>query len=139
MIRSMLIAMVAGSEAVGPGLAGSRRVLIVDEHALSRAVLTAAFQLRGHVCRAVATVAEALLSVDVFAPDIAIIEWNFRDGSGRQLSRRLRTRSTESGRPLRVIALSALDEPHDFRLDESIDAYFVKPTHSADIEAAFDR
>ncbi len=93
--------------------------------------------MRGHACEQVVTAAAALASIDSFRPEIVILEWSFRDGSGRGLTAALRSRSLAHGQPLLIIVASALDEPPEFRSGEQIDAYFTKPILVSDIEEAF--
>ena len=93
--------------------------------------------MHGHVCEQVGTAAAAIAAIDSFRPEIVILEWSFRDGSGRGLAAALRARSLTHGQPLLVIAFSSLDEPPEFRSSEQVDAYFTKPALASDIEKAF--
>ncbi len=117
----------------------NQRLLIVDEYALSRTVLLIAFRLRGYVCTGVGSAEDALASVETFAPSVILLEWDFRDGTGRGLSNRLRTRSRSCGRSLVVVVVSVTNERPEFRLHDSADEYLTKPAHADVIERAFER
>ena len=112
-----------------------RRFLVVDEHWCSRAATRLALSLKGHRCLAVATALEALDAVDNFAPEVVLLEWDFRDGSGIGLARQLRQHAAANGRTLIVIATSARPERLVIRACEELDAYLVKPASVFEIEA----
>jgi CheY-like chemotaxis protein len=114
----------------------SRRLLIVDEHEISRDVLHRVFTLRGYVCRAVETAALALSAVEDFAPDGIILELVFRLHAEVGLSRQLRDRARELGRSLVIVVVSAHDAPATLHDDEDVDGYLVKPAAASAIEQA---
>ena len=105
------------------------RILIVDDHALSRNSVALMLKLRGYEAHAVATVDGALAPIETFAPDIVVLEWAFRSAPelGRGLAARMRSRSALLGRALAVIVTSHAEQPPDFREQEEIEAYFTKP------------
>jgi CheY-like chemotaxis protein len=107
------------------------RVLIVDEHGPSIAVLFHALTSRGFTCERACSAELALARVASFQPDVVIYEWNLSAG-GRGLPQRLRAAST---RALAVIALSTLDEPAGFREMEQVDAYLMKPLDVAQLDS----
>ncbi len=107
------------------------RVLVLDEHAGSRAVMGFALQQLGCTQLAVDTCEAALAALDTFLPHAVIYEWNLRKGSGLGLARRLRERSKD--RRLSIVAVSSLDEPSDFRVREPVDAYLTKPFRAAEL------
>jgi two-component system, OmpR family, response regulator len=100
------------------------RVLIVDDHAPSVAVLALALTSRGYTCEAVSDAAEAVECVARFEPDVVFYEWRVEGGSGLGLADRLRAASRAA---ITVIALSTHDEPDDFCANEGVDAYLTKP------------
>lgn len=112
-----------------------KRFLVVDEHWCSRAATRLALSLKGHRCLAVATALEALDAVDNFAPEVVLLEWDFRDGSGIGLARQMRNRAAANGRSLIVIATSARPEMLVIRGCEELDAYLVKPASILEVEA----
>lgn len=114
------------------------RVLVVDDHPLSRSALLLSMQLRGYVCHGVASPDEALAAIEEFRPDVVLLEWTFRDPRhhGLGLARKLRARSLELGQQLSVIIVSSADQPTDFREREGVEAYFTKPVASHVLAAA---
>ena len=112
-----------------------RRVLIIDEHGPSIAVLLHVLEARGCTCMAVSTATEALDCIAAFQPDVVVYEWLRRDGAGEGLAKRLRDASTAVRT---VIALSAHDEPDGFRESEHVDDYLTKPFDAAQLESALE-
>ena len=110
------------------------RFLVIDEHWCSRTAMRLALALKGHRCVDVASATEALVAVDSFAPEVALLEWDFRDGSGLGLAGRLRRRAAASGRSLIVIATSAMHDMLSVPEREQLDAYLVKPASIFEIE-----
>lgn len=110
------------------------KILIVDEHPPSVAVLSLALTSRGYVCEAASTAAEALACAVQFQPHVVIYEWDLHGGDGPGLAQRLREASAAL---VMVIALSARDEPEQFRQTERVDAYVTKPVDLADLESMF--
>lgn len=108
------------------------KILILDEHAPSIAVLAIALTSRGYACEAASTAAEAIAYAAQFHPDVVIYEWDLHNDTGRGLARRLRD---ASGTVMKVIALSARDEPVDFRQSERVDGYVTKPVDLRSLEA----
>lgn len=115
------------------------RLLIVDDHPLSRQALHAAFRGRGYVCSVAGTAEAALSSIETFAPDIVLMEWAFRTPTPAAvgLAAELRARAAACGRSLFVVVVSHADQPPDFRVREDVDAYFTKPVAAHVIEASF--
>jgi len=111
-----------------------KRFLVVDEHWCSRAATRLALSLKGHRCLAVATALEALDAVDIFAPEVVLLEWDFRDGSGIGLARQMRQRAAANGRGLIVIATSAQPKRLVVRGCAELDAYLVKPASILEVE-----
>ncbi len=110
----------------------SFRILVIDDYAATRTLAKQVLAMRGHLCEAVGTALAALRAVEWFKPDVAILEWSLRDGSGLGLAEQLRARTRVQGRSLVVAELSALDRPSDFC--EDVDAYFTKPVCLQEIE-----
>jgi two-component system OmpR family response regulator len=102
-----------------------RRVLVVDDYRESRFVTCVALTLRGHTCGHVGTASAALASIETFRPDVVVIEWALRDGSGRGLADEVRRVAAELGQRVRVIAVSSQPEP--LAAAERFDRYLSKP------------
>lgn len=116
------------------------RVLLVDEHPVSRKAVAVMLRLQGFECIAVADVNEAFTAIERFSPDVAVLDWVFRASpeQGRGLAGRLRTRSQQLGKPLAVIVTSHADEPCGFREEEMVESYLTKPVEPHDLVAAIE-
>jgi DNA-binding response OmpR family regulator len=112
------------------------KVLVVDEHYPSVAVLCHALTSHAYICIGVTSAAAALDVILSFRPDAVVYEWNLRDGKGIGLAKRLRDLSPQE---IMLIALSALDEPENFCANEQVDAYVTKPFDLAQLESMFAR
>ena len=106
---------------------GRSRVLVLDEHDGSRAVMCQLLRMRGHGCWPALDSTGALLAVEALRPDVVLYEWCLRGGGGLGLAEKMRSASAKDGRVVRVAAVSVLTEPAGFRVRELVDAYFTKP------------
>jgi signal transduction histidine kinase len=81
-------------EVVDPHKLPPRRILVVEDHADGRELLTQVLQLAGHEVRAVATVAAADAALEGDAPpfDVVITDIGLPDGVGTELASRVRQR-----------------------------------------------
>jgi two-component system, OmpR family, response regulator len=111
-----------------------RRVLVVDDYRDSRYVTCVALGLRGHTCGHVGSSRDALEAIGTFRPDVVVLEWALRDGSGIGLATRLRDVSAEHGIALRVIAASSQDEPNGLSAAEGFEAYLSKPVSMDELD-----
>jgi two-component system response regulator RegA len=101
------------------------RILIVDDDHGSNSVMAIALRRRGYDCAIATTVSDATSAIAAYRPDVVLLEWMLARGAGRGLTRRLRVLSLAQS--LVVIVVSTQDESPEFRSEEDINAYFVKP------------
>jgi DNA-binding response OmpR family regulator len=102
-------------------------VLVLDDDYGSRTITKYVLEQAGHVCEVAANARSALAAMITLTPDVVLYEWDLRGDAGIGLAARLRELSARFGHALRVIAVSALDEPCAFREREGVDEYFTKP------------
>ncbi len=107
-----------------PASPHARRILVLDDHAGSRAVMCRALELRGYVCWEASDEASARSVIAASTPDVVLFEWHLERRPARGLAARLRGLART---PMRVIAVSTMDEPADFRDQEGVDGYLTKP------------
>ncbi|MFD1342534.1 phosphate regulon transcriptional regulator PhoB [Litorisediminicola beolgyonensis] len=102
-------------------------VLVVEDEAAQRAVLTYNLEAEGFRVAAAENGEEALLMVEEENPDIVVLDWMLPEVSGIEVCRRLKTRAET--RALPVIMLSARSEEVDRvrGLETGADDYVVKP------------
>lgn len=109
------------------------RVLVVEQHKASAAVLRLMLASRGHSCEVAETIEQALDYVRIFRPHVVFYEW-FQPG-GRDFARAARSIAESGERRLAVITLSTQEEPPDFRETAEVHGYIVKPYRAEEIEA----
>lgn len=113
-----------------------RRLLVVDEYPQTRAIAPRVFNYYGYETKVAATPDEAVSAAQTFEPDVVLLEWYLLKSAASGLAARLRECASAQGRDLVIIAVSVIDEPHEFRDTEGIDEYFVKPIAAADLDRA---
>jgi CheY-like chemotaxis protein len=117
-----------------PGFAG-RRLLIVDDNATNRRILSRQAQSWGLIPRAMASGAEALASLDAGDPfDAAIIDVQMPDMDGYTLAAEIRKRRPPDRLP--IVALTSIrDNTRSFQ-DRAVSQVLTKPAKSALLHAA---
>src|SRR5689334_20761886 len=108
------------------------RVLVVEDDARMRGVLTVALRSHGYEVAAAATGEQALQEIGACAPDALILDLGLPDMDGIEVTTRVR-REHE----LPIIILSARgEEEHQIRaLDEGADDYVTKPFREGELMA----
>ncbi len=103
------------------------QVLLVEDEAAQRAVLTYNLEAEGYAVRCAANGEEAMLMIAEALPDLAILDWMMPLMSGIEVCRQLKTR--DETRHIPVIMLSARSEEVDTvrGLETGADDYVIKP------------
>jgi CheY-like chemotaxis protein len=127
---------------VGTILAG-RRVLLVEDHADAREILTAALDQFGVTVTTVATSRDALAALDAQAaarqlPDAIISDIGLPDEDGYRLMEQLSARPKSLGGAIPVLAVTAYGRPQDKRraLAAGFRMHLTKPVAPADLAGA---
>ena len=110
-----------------PVVAGpARRILLVEDHADTRSLLTRLLRGFGCTVTAAGSVREAIELDDADPFDLVVSDIGLPDGSGLDVIRYLRAR-----RPVRGIALSGFGQDEDLRmsLDAGFDRHLTKPVN----------
>jgi PAS domain S-box-containing protein len=104
-----------------------RRVLIVEDSADARESLRLLLEMAGHEVDTCEDAADTLERVNVFQPDVALIDIGLPGMDGYRLAQALRERPP--ARPLRLIALTGYGQAEDRRkaLDAGFDLHLTKP------------
>ncbi|MEH1965765.1 response regulator [Nostoc sp.] len=105
------------------------RLLVVDDDADTRTLLTFLFELDGAEIITAASAADALEIMSLFKPDILISDIYLPDDNGCSLLIKLRKLEAMRGRRIPAIALtaSAYDEDRNRALLAGYDIYRCKP------------
>jgi two-component system OmpR family response regulator len=101
------------------------KVLVVDDEASIRALLSATLRLTGFDVKVAGGGREALTAAAEFAPDLVVLDVMMPDLNGFEVAQRLRT----GGRPVPVLFLTARDSVEDriSGLTVGADDYVAKP------------
>lgn len=104
-------------------MAEAHRILVVEDDAAVRRLVTTTLDVNGYAVREAKSVAQALLELSSRPPDLALLDLGLPDGDGVDVIRTLREWSS-----LPVIVLSARLEDADkvAALDAGADDYLVK-------------
>ncbi len=104
-----------------------RRVLVIEDEADIRDLLSYNLQSGGYQVRSVETGQLGLVAVDEFEPDVVLLDLMLPDVSGTEVCRRIRSR-TETAQPA-IIMLTAKGEEIDrvVGFEVGADDYVVKP------------
>ena len=102
------------------------RILIADDNVDAVTVLSAALKHAGHVVQTARDGAEALVTVDTFQPDLAILDIGMPKVSGYDVARQLRDRF---GKALVLVALTGWGQDEDRRraMRAGFDYHLTKP------------
>jgi PAS domain S-box-containing protein len=123
----------AGGRPVG---AAPCRILVVEDNADARDMLLALLTLDRHE---VVTAADGPAGVDAalrFRPDVALVDIGLPGLNGYEVARRIR--ATESGRAIKLIALTGYGQSEDMRQarEAGFDLHLVKPVEPARLDEA---
>ncbi|MBU6373473.1 MAG: response regulator [Alphaproteobacteria bacterium] len=119
-----------------PSAEAALRVLIVDDHAVSRRFAAGLLSELGAHCTLAGDGAEALAALETTQFDLVLMDINMPDMSGYDVVRRLR-QSTFAGADSPVIALTAAAGPDDRRrcYEAGMEGHVAKPVSPAELFA----
>ncbi len=95
-----------------PNLAGVR-VLVVDDEADTRELISFVLEEYGAKATAVASAREALLALEKFRPDVLVSDIGMPHEDGYSLIRQVRARESKQGKPIPAVALTAYAREED--------------------------
>jgi signal transduction histidine kinase/CheY-like chemotaxis protein len=132
--RHLQLAAVAAQLDCSPNLEDVR-ILVVDDAADARALLTTILEQCGASVRAVASAAEALDALNAFKPDLLVSDIGMPDEDGYSLIRKVRALAPEQGGQIPAVALTAYAGEED-RLRALLAGYqlhVAKPINPAEL------
>lgn len=112
------------------------RILVVDDHVDTAAMLGLVLKLIGHHTEVAHDGPQALDKAAAFQPDVVLLDINLPGPNGHEVARTLREQPW--GRDLALVAVTAMDqEPHHRQESRrrGFDAHLVKPVDSHTLEA----
>jgi signal transduction histidine kinase len=124
----------AAAEAVAPGPAAARRVLIVDDNVDAAESLALVLRLLGHEVRTAYDGRAGLAAARQFRPEVMLLDIGLPGLSGYEVARELR-REPEFGRTL-LAAMTGYGQEEDRRRsrESGFDHHLVKPVDPAALE-----
>ncbi|MGV9361056.1 response regulator transcription factor [Amycolatopsis sp. NPDC003731] len=113
------------------------RLLVVDDEATVRELLSAALRFAGFHVTSAASAREAVAAATAEPPDLVLLDVMLPDADGFEVVRRLRERHPGHGAPVPVLFLTARDRQSDkvTGLSLGADDYVTKPFDLAELIA----
>lgn len=113
-----------------------RRVLIVDDNTDAADSLSLLLRFEGHDTHVAYSAEDALASMDLFKPDVALLDIGLPGMSGYDLARQIR--NMPQFKALRLIALTGYGQLEDQRRAQAagFDSHLVKPVALSTLEQA---
>jgi len=115
-----------------PALLQGIDVVLVDDDADGRELLSTALARAGAWVRAVPSVAQALAELDHRVPDVLVSDLAMPDEDGYALIRHVRSRSSERRLPAVAVTAHAREEDRRRALDAGYDLHIAKPIDPAE-------
>lgn len=118
---------------------GRRRIVVVDDNEDAADLLSVLLEQLGNSTRIAHDARAALVVVEEFVPDLAVLDIGLPEIDGYELARRLRR--LPCAKQLRLVALTGYGQPSDREraLAAGFDAHLVKPVAVDALEAVIRR
>src|ERR1700741_2034975 len=104
-----------------------RRILVVDDHELNVRLLQRLLELAGHEIRAADSLAAAERALAEEQPAMIVLDMNLPDGSGLELTRKLKSHPVTAEIPILACTAGVLPADEHEALEAGCDAYVSKP------------
>jgi CheY-like chemotaxis protein len=104
-----------------------RRILIVDDHEPGVALIERLLELDGHKVRAAGSLADAERALAEEQPAMIVLDLNLPDGSGLELTRKLKAHPVTAEIPILACTAAVLPGDEHEALEAGCDAYVSKP------------
>jgi CheY-like chemotaxis protein len=103
------------------------RVLVVDDHELNLKLLERLLEREGRQVRAADSVAAAERALAEEEPAMIVLDVNLPDGSGLELTRRLKAEPRTASIPIVACTAAVLPSDEDEAMEAGCDAFVAKP------------
>jgi two-component system cell cycle response regulator DivK len=104
-----------------------RRILVVDDHELNVKLLQRLFELEGHEIRSAGSVSAAEQALTEEQPAMIVLDLNLPDGSGLDLTRRLKAHPLTASIPILACTAAVSQSDEKRALEAGCDAFVAKP------------
>jgi len=104
-----------------------RHILVVDDHELNVALIERLLELDGHKVRAAGSLADAERALAEEHPAMVVLDLNLPDGSGLELTRKLKSHPVTAEIPILACTAGVLPADEHEALEAGCDAYVSKP------------
>lgn len=119
------------------------RVVLVDDHRMFLAGVSAEIGEMVNVVGKAASVAEAVDVIYATKPDVVLLDVHMPDGGGAEVLRRIQDGqvNTDAGKPVQFLALSVSDDPTDViaLIRAGARGYLTKSVNATELVDAIDR
>jgi len=105
----------------------SGRILVVDDHELNLKLLERLLEIEGHEVRAADSLAAAERALAEEQPLMIVLDVNLPDGSGLELTRRLKSHPATASIPIVACTAGVMPDDEHQALEAGCDAYVSKP------------
>ena len=116
----------AGADSAPAG-SNRGRVLVVDDHELNLRLLERLLELEGREVRAAGSLAAAEQALAEEQPAMIVLDLNLPDGSGLELTRRLKSEPRTASIPIVACTAAVMPSDEDRALEAGCDAFVAKP------------
>jgi len=113
--------------AVSAAKSGQAPVLVIDDHELNLRLLERLLELEGHEVRAADSLAAAERALAEEQPAMIVLDLNLPDGSGLELTRRLKSQPDTASIPIVACTAAVMQSDEDRALEAGCDAFVAKP------------
>ena len=103
------------------------RVLVIDDHALNLKLLERVLELKGHEARGADCLAAAERALAEEQPAMIVLDLNLPDGSGLDLTRRLKSQPRTAAIPIVACTAAVTPADEDRARAAGCDAFVAKP------------
>jgi two-component system, cell cycle response regulator DivK len=103
------------------------RVLVVDDHDLNLKLLERLLEIEGHKVRAADSLAAAERALAEEAPSMILLDLNLPDGSGLDLTRKLKAEPSTASIPIVACTAAVMPSDEDRARAAGCDAFIAKP------------
>lgn len=104
-----------------------RPILVVDDHELNVKLLERLLEHDGHAVRAAGSLLAAERAIAEEQPAMIVLDLNLPDGSGLELTRRLKSQPRTASIPIVACTAAIMPSDEDRALEAGCDAFVAKP------------